>query len=112
MICFGTTKGLASISIDATTKKVNESYLISVFKTIVRRGEYGASVRRFLPAALADLKAKRYVQAVSNMKEVVTAPSVCGDQWAGQCLLPLAGRNKDVHDIADMTIDIIRTFVN
>ncbi|ESQ48214.1 hypothetical protein EUTSA_v10022234mg [Eutrema salsugineum] len=113
---------LASISIDATTKKVNETqeYLISVIKTIRRREdwemygtcieEYGAAIRRFLPATLADLKAKNYSQAMSNMKDVVSAPGICQDQFAGKCPFALTGRNKAVHDIADMTADIIKTF--
>lgn len=74
--------------------------------------EYGAAVRRFLPAALANLKAKKYAQAVSNMKDVVSAPDICGAQFSGQYPLPLAGRNKAVHDIADMTADIIKTFIS
>ncbi|VVA97948.1 unnamed protein product [Arabis nemorensis] len=117
-------QGLGSISIDATRKKVNETltYVISVFGDTRGREDYerygtcieefGASVRRFLPAASADLKAKRYVQAVSNMKDVLLAPKVCGDQWPTEYPLELARRNKDVHDIAAMTIDIIKTFVN
>ncbi|CAN8269191.1 unnamed protein product [Cochlearia groenlandica] len=66
-------EGLASISIDATTKKVNESldYFISVLKNITSREEfemygtcieeYGAAVRRFLPVVLSDLKAIRSI---------------------------------------------------
>ncbi|CAH8374339.1 unnamed protein product [Eruca vesicaria subsp. sativa] len=118
-------QGLASISIDATTKKVNESldYLTSVYKKINGGGrgdyerygtcmeEYGAAANRFLPAALADLKAKKYSLAMSDMKEVVSVPGICEDQFAGYSPLPVTQRNKAVHDIADMTADIIKTFV-
>ncbi|CAA7045310.1 unnamed protein product [Microthlaspi erraticum] len=117
-------QGLASISIDATTKKVNESlnYFVSVMKNITRQEEfeiygtcieeYGAAVRRFIPAALADLKAKKYSQAMADMKDVVSAPDVCKDQFAGFSPLPVTQRNKAVHDIADMTADIIKTFTS
>lgn len=111
-------KGLASISIDATSKKVHEllNYLISVSKSIKDRedlkkyktciNEYGAAARRFLPAALADLKAAKFSIAKSDMQSVVSVPDHCEAQFAGSS--PLTGRNKAVHDIADMTADIIR----
>ncbi|EFH59305.1 hypothetical protein ARALYDRAFT_479186, partial [Arabidopsis lyrata subsp. lyrata] len=106
-------RGLAPISIDATSKKVNEllNYLIFVSKNIKDRedlkkyktciDEYGTRARRFLPAALADLKAAN----------VVSIPDHCEAQFAG--ISPLTGRNKAVHDIAYMTADIIKyLFVN
>ncbi|CAH8260797.1 unnamed protein product [Arabidopsis lyrata] len=112
-------QGLASISLDATTKKFNVTltYLISVLKNVTRREEfetygtcieeYGAAVDRFLPAVVADLKAKKYSEAMSEMKDVVAKPGYCEDQFAGQS--PLTARNKAVHDIADMTAGIIKT---
>ncbi|CAH2053493.1 unnamed protein product [Thlaspi arvense] len=117
-------QGLASISVDATTKKVNETqnYLLSVFKSIGRREEYemygtcievyGAAISRFLPAVLADLKAKKYSQALTDINEVVTVPDTCEDQFAGYSPLPLTARNKATHEIADVTSDIIKTFAN
>ncbi|CAH2053494.1 unnamed protein product [Thlaspi arvense] len=119
-------QGLASISIDATSKKVNETiqYLISVMKDLGGGREgferygtciegYGASIRRFLPAALADLKAKKYSQAVSDINDVVIqAPVTCQQQFPGKGPVPLTERNQATHDIADMTADIIKTFVN
>ncbi|KAF3534519.1 hypothetical protein DY000_02042665 [Brassica cretica] len=118
-------QGLASISVDATTKKTNETltYLISVYRGIGGGREdfekygtcidqdYGASVNRYLPAALANLKAKKYSDAISNMQSVVGATGDCQNQFAGPGPLPLTQRNKAVHDIADMTTDIIKTFV-
>ncbi|KAF8095451.1 hypothetical protein N665_0332s0033 [Sinapis alba] len=118
-------QGLASISIDATTKKTNETltYLISVYRGIGGRREdfekygtcidqdYGASVDRYLPAALANLKAKKYSGAIANMQSVVGATGDCQNQFAGHGPLLLTQRNKAVHDIADMTSDIIKTFV-
>ncbi|CAH8366660.1 unnamed protein product [Eruca vesicaria subsp. sativa] len=117
-------QGLASISIDATTKKTSETlaYLISVFRGITDRADfekygtcidqdYGASIKRYLPAAIANLKAKKYSDAIANMQDVVTAAGDCENQFAGHSPLPLSQRNKAVHDIADMTMDIIKTFV-
>ncbi|KAG7625553.1 putative pectinesterase inhibitor domain, Cell wall/vacuolar inhibitor of fructosidase [Arabidopsis thaliana] len=112
-------QGLASISLDATTKKFNVTltYYISVLKNVRGRvdferygtciEEYGAAVDRFLPAVKADLKAKKYPEAMSEMKDVVAKPGYCEDQFAGES--PVTARNKAVHDIADMTADIIKT---
>ncbi|XP_010468224.1 PREDICTED: pectinesterase inhibitor-like [Camelina sativa] len=109
----------AGIAVDATTKKVKEmqQYLISVLRKIRLREdferygtcieEYGAAIDRFLPAVVAALKAKKYSVAMSQMNEVVSKPGYCEDQFAGKS--PLTGRNKAVHDIADMTTDIIKT---
>ncbi|KAL1214432.1 Pectinesterase inhibitor [Cardamine amara subsp. amara] len=116
-------KGLASISIDATTKKVNGTlqYYVGVLRTITDRAlfemygtcieEYGAAIDRFLPAAVANLKAKKYSETMSNMKDVVAKPVNCDAQFPTTGS-PVAARNKVVHDIADMTGDIIKTFVN
>lgn len=110
------------ISIDATTKKVNGTlqYFIGVLRTIRDRAafeqygtcieEYGAAIDRFLPATLTNLKAKKYSEAMSNMKEIVSKPDNCDAQF-DRTGSPVAGRNKVVHDIADMTADIIKTFV-
>ncbi|XP_010505073.1 PREDICTED: pectinesterase inhibitor-like [Camelina sativa] len=107
----------AWIAVDATTKKVKEmqQYLISVLRKISLREdferygtcieEYGAAIDRFLPAVVAALKAKNYSEAI-QMNEVVSKPGYCEDQFAGNS--PLTGRNKAVHDIADMTTDIIK----
>ncbi|KAG2317737.1 hypothetical protein Bca52824_020859 [Brassica carinata] len=116
-------QGLALISIDATTKKTNETltYLISVFPGGGSRADfekygtcldqdYGVSVKRYLPGALANLKAKKYSDVIANLQDVVTASDDCENQFAGSCPLPLSQRNKAVHDIADMTTDIIKTF--
>uniref|UniRef100_M4DXI1 Pectinesterase inhibitor domain-containing protein n=1 Tax=Brassica campestris TaxID=3711 RepID=M4DXI1_BRACM len=109
-------QGLASISIDATTKKTNDTltYLISELRrtggdrtafekygTCVDQ-DYGASTGRYLPGALANL---------SNLQDVVRASGDCENQFAGSSPLPVSQRNKAVHDIADMTTDIIKTFV-
>ncbi|XP_010468223.1 PREDICTED: pectinesterase inhibitor-like, partial [Camelina sativa] len=113
-------RGLASISMDATSKKVQEMlvYLIyssknikdsedlKKYKTCI--DEYGSAARRFLPASLADLKAGEFSVAKSDMKNVVLAINNCQAQFAGSSLL--AGRNKVVDDIADMTADIIKYF--
>ncbi|KAG2317735.1 hypothetical protein Bca52824_020857 [Brassica carinata] len=118
-------QGLASISIDATTKKTNETltYLIDALQhtggdraafekygTCVDQ-DYGASTDRYLPAALANLKAKKYSAAIANLQDVMGASGDCENQFAGSCPLPVSQRNKAVHDIADMTTDIIKTFV-
>ncbi|KAJ4886787.1 Plant invertase/pectin methylesterase inhibitor superfamily protein [Raphanus sativus] len=118
-------QGLASISIEATTKKTNDAltYLISVLRrtggdraafekygTCVDQ-DYGASVKRYLPGAMANLKAKKYSAAIANLQDVMTASGDCENQFAGSCPLPVSQRNKAVHDITDMTTDIIKTFV-
>ncbi|KAL0857394.1 hypothetical protein Bca101_062548 [Brassica carinata] len=118
-------QGLASISIDATTKKTNETltYLIDALQhtggdraafekygTCVDQ-DYGASTDRYLSAALANLKAKKYSAAIANLQDVMGASGDCENQFAGSCPLPVSQRNKAVHDIADMTTDIIKTFV-
>lgn len=117
--------GLASISIDATTKKTNET-LTYLANCLDRTGgdraafeeygtcvdqDYGASIDRYLPGALANLKAKKYSAAIANLQDVMDATGDCENQFAGSCPLPVSQRNKAVHDIADMTTDIIKTFV-
>jgi len=109
---------LAWISIDATSNKVNKmlNYLISVSKNIKDRedlkkyktciDDYGTAARRFLPAALDDLKAGFFSLAKSDMESVVSIPDHCEAQFGGSS--PLTGRNKATHDIANMTADIIR----
>ncbi|KAJ4871540.1 Plant invertase/pectin methylesterase inhibitor superfamily protein [Raphanus sativus] len=117
-------QGLASISIDATTKKTNDTltYLISVMPSGGVRADfekygtcidqdYGSSVDRYLPGAMANLKAKNYSAAIANLQDVVGASTDCENQFAGSCPLPVTQHNKAVHDIADMTTDIIKTFV-
>ncbi|CAG7879368.1 unnamed protein product [Brassica rapa] len=118
-------QGLASISIDATTKKTNET-LTYLANCLDRTGgdraafeeygtcvdqDYGASIDRYLPGALANLKAKKYSAAIANLQDVMDATGDCENQFAGSCPLPVSQRNKAVHDIADMTTDIIKTFV-
>ncbi|KAF8095452.1 hypothetical protein N665_0332s0034 [Sinapis alba] len=115
---------LPPFQIKCRCRKTNETltYLISVIPGGGSRADfekygtcidqdYGASVDRYLPAALANLKAKKYSGAIANLQDVVTASGDCENQFAGSCPLPLSQRNKAVHDIADMTTDIIKTFV-
>ncbi|KAJ0238430.1 Pectinesterase inhibitor domain-containing protein [Hirschfeldia incana] len=118
-------QGLASISIDATKKKANDTltYLICELErtggdraAFERYGtcvdtDYGASTTRYLPEAMANLKAKNFSAAIANLQDVMSATGNCEDQFAGDCPLPVTQRNKAVHDITDMTADIIRTFV-
>ncbi|CAH2053492.1 unnamed protein product [Thlaspi arvense] len=113
---------LALISVDATSKKVNETleYLISVRKNVTNAQDstkydacikaYRTAVHMFLPAALADLKLKSrsYSRAASEMKSVVSVSDECQAQFAGSS--PLTERNKVVHDIAGMSSDFIRYF--
>ncbi|KAJ4886788.1 Plant invertase/pectin methylesterase inhibitor superfamily protein [Raphanus sativus] len=117
-------RGLALISLHATTKKTNDTltYLIFVMPDGGGRADfekygtcidqdYGSSVDRYLPGAMANLKAKNYSAAIANLQDVVGASSDCENQFAGSCPLPVSQCNKAVHDIADMTTDIIKTFV-
>ncbi|KAL1226377.1 Cell wall / vacuolar inhibitor of fructosidase 1 [Cardamine amara subsp. amara] len=111
-------KGLALISVDATSKKFTDSleYITSVFKKIKdpkdwKRYEicimkYNTVVHWILPTALANLKAAKHHQAKSDMNSVLAVPNICEAQFVGSS--PLTERNKAVHDIADMTADIIR----
>ncbi|EOA32082.1 hypothetical protein CARUB_v10015329mg [Capsella rubella] len=114
-------QGFAWIAVDATTKKVNEmqQYLVSILKNISDRGdferygtcveEFGAAIDRFLPAVVAGLKAGKYSEALSQMREVVAKPGYCQQQFAGIAgISELTNRNKAVHDIADMTTDIMK----
>ncbi|CAN8270225.1 unnamed protein product [Cochlearia groenlandica] len=116
-------QGLAWIAVDATSKKVNETqqHLIAVFRTISDRAayerygtcidtDYGAAINDYLPAVWADLKAKKYTQAISDMKSIVSAADDCEAQFP-RGTSPETGRNKATHDLADMTSDIIKTFV-
>ncbi|CAA7015606.1 unnamed protein product [Microthlaspi erraticum] len=109
----------------ATIKTVNESltYFISVFDKITLRPayeiygtcieDYGRLIDRLLPTVLADIKAKNYTDAMSNMEDIVFAPNHCENQFpAGTAPLPVTQHNKAAHDIADMTADIIKTFVH
>ncbi|ESQ48212.1 hypothetical protein EUTSA_v10022317mg [Eutrema salsugineum] len=110
--------GLALISVDATSKKMRQmlKYLISVRKNIKNRQDstrydtcikaYDTAVHKFLPAELADLKLKRFSQAMSEMKSVVSMPDYCEGQFPETS--PLTDRIKAVHDIAGMSADIIR----
>ncbi|KAF3534518.1 hypothetical protein DY000_02042664 [Brassica cretica] len=68
-------------------------------------------IARYLPGALANLQAKKYSAVIANLQDVVGASGDCENQFAGCCPLPVSQRNKAVHDIADMTTDIIKTFV-
>ncbi|VVA97950.1 unnamed protein product [Arabis nemorensis] len=89
------------------------AYLNSVIKDIIKPDElkkydicvdaYNSTVHNFLPAALDDLN---IFDAVANMQNIVTVLDNCESQFAGSS--PFTGRNKVVHDIADMSADIIR----
>ncbi|EOA33073.1 hypothetical protein CARUB_v10016410mg [Capsella rubella] len=116
--------GLASIAFDATIKTFNdmEQFLIIVLNLVSRSEDskkyrscvedYGAAINNILPAVVADLKAKKYPEAMSQMKEVLVKQGDCDKQFAGPDTsakkTELMSFTKVVHDTADMTIDIIK----
>ncbi|CAA7015605.1 unnamed protein product [Microthlaspi erraticum] len=112
---------LSVISVDATSKKVNEmlEYLKSVNNN-TKNGEdstrysicsqaYTMAAKDFLPFAYSLLKDHSFVEARSEMLKVVSASDKCAAQFAGSS--PLTQRIKVIHDTADMSADIMRYFI-
>lgn len=113
-------KGLSVISVDATSKKVHEmlKYLKSVNTKNVEDSTryticiqaYTMAVQNFLPAAYSQLNNKSFFAARSEMIKVVSVSDKCEAQFAGSSPLTQQ-RNKDIHDIADTSADIMKYFI-